>query len=186
MKDDKLNSFFESLDFDVHELDENHQDVFLEKLQNTSAGNSNKTINVISLWKPFMLVAASVTLVILVLGKGVIQESSNGKDLASVSKEMANTQNFYSNLIKSELTKLEAQQSPDTKILIEDTLQQLEDLESDYKQLKKDLANSGEDKRVIYAMVNNFQQRIALLTTVLEQIEEIEKLKTIHNESNIL
>ena len=55
-----------------------------------------------------------------------------------------------------------------------------------YQKLKKDLVDSGEDKRVIYAMVTNFQQRTALLQNVLETIENIQKLKEQDNESNIL
>ena len=68
-----------------------------------------------------------------------------------------------------------------------DTIEtQLNVLEKDYQKLKKDLVDSGEDKRVIYAMVTNFQQRTALLQNVLETIENIQQLKEQDNESNIL
>ena len=45
-----------------------------------------------------------------------------------------------------------------------------------YDQLKSDLANSGQDKRVVYAMINNFQNRIDLLQQVLEHIDAIKNL----------
>ena len=99
---------------------------------------------------------------------------------------MKQTQDFYSVLITSELSKLEQQQTPETKQLIDDTMRQLNVLEKDYQKLKKDLVDSGEDKRVIYAMVTNFQQRTALLQNVLETIENIQQLKEQDNESNIL
>ena len=52
-----------------------------------------------------------------------------------------------------------------------------------YEKLKLDLTSSGEDKRVIYAMITNFQNRIDLLENVLEQIEEIKQLKNSNNEN---
>ena len=50
-------------------------------------------------------------------------------------------------------------------------------LEEDYEALRLDLTESGDDKRVIYAMITNFQNRIDLLQNVLEKIEEIKQLK---------
>ena len=77
------------------------------------------------------------------------------------------------------VNKLNQERTPETKALIDDALKQLKTLESDYENLKKDLTKSGDDKRVIYAMINNFQNRINVLQTVLEQIESIKQLKQI-------
>ena len=49
-------------------------------------------------------------------------------------------------------------------------------LETQYENLKNDLLESGQDKRVIYAMIDNFQNRIDLLEQVLEHIEATKKL----------
>ncbi len=53
------------------------------------------------------------------------------------------------------------------------------------KVLKKDLVSSGNDKRVVYAMINNFQKRIDLLKQVIAKIEMIKKLNTETNETTI-
>ena len=45
---------------------------------------------------------------------------------------------------------------------------------------------SGKDKRVIHAMIQNFQQRIDLLSEVLEQIENIKSLNNQNYESNTI
>ena len=50
---------------------------------------------------------------------------------------------------------------------------------------KIDLTESGKDQRVIYAMISNFQSRIDILTTVLEQIEDVKQLKTNTNQTSI-
>jgi archaellum component FlaC len=63
---------------------------------------------------------------------------------------------------------------------------QLERLDEEYKKLKVDLSKSGKDKRVVFAMVSNLQQRIDLLNDVLTQIEEIKELKNYKNESTVI
>ena len=110
----------------------------------------------------------------------------NHGELASVSSEMADTQNFYASVIKKELYQLEQEKTPETEALIQDALKQLEILETDYSKLKNDLVKSGQDKRVIYAMITNFQQRIDLLNKVLEKVNTINTLKITPHENNLL
>ena len=71
-------------------------------------------------------------------------------------------------------------------MLVNDALELLQKLESDYENLKKDLVRSGNDKRVISAMIKNFQKRANLLEEVLQKINEINELKLSQNESSIL
>ena len=52
--------------------------------------------------------------------------------------------------------------------------------------MENDLLESGNDKRVIHAMIQNFQQRIDLLSEVLEQIENIKSLNNQNYESNTI
>jgi len=59
-------------------------------------------------------------------------------------------------------------------------------LENDYNKLKSDLVKSGQDHRVIYAMISNFQKRIDLLNKVLEKVNNINTLKNSPHENNLL
>ena len=113
-----------------------------------------------------------------------IQATGNARELASVSPEMATTQDFFTNAIATELEKLKKEQSPEFQKLIVDALFQIELLEQNYEKLKLDLNESGDDKRVIHAMINNFQTRIDILETVLNQIEEQKQLNNITNENS--
>ena len=112
--------------------------------------------------------------------------STNKGDLAGISPEMKETQEFYTGLIKTELTRLNEVKSPETELVVNDALKQLEKLDLEYRNLKKDLVKSGEDKRVIFAMVTNLQQRIDVLNSVLSRIEKINKLKNPSNENNLI
>lgn len=62
-------------------------------------------------------------------------------------------------------------------------MRRLEALEIEYEALKKDLSKSGDDNRVIFAMISNFQNRIHLLQNTLEHIQNIKQLKHLDNET---
>ena len=187
MKTDKIDELFEELDFDNKEPATGHKARFLEKLeaQNQTKNLGNNTFKR-SLWAPMLSVAAILAIAFMVFAGFFNQNSSgNSGELASVSPEMKETQQFYTQLIKTELETLKAEDAPETEAIIKDALTQLEKLETEYEKLKKDLQNSGQDKRVIYAMISNFQQRIDLLNEVLNQIENIKTLKNQSDEKYI-
>ena len=135
-------------------------------------------------WRKALSIAALIA-VIFVVGSLFLNEDVTAAELASVSPEMEQTQSFFTSTINNELQTLKSFESPETEILVQDALEQLENLENKYEILKLDLVESGNDKRVIYAMIKNFQNRIDLLEQVISTIEEVKKLKTLKNENKI-
>lgn len=178
MKKDGIDTLFKDLEgsFDIHETPNGHQKRFLERLNEVEKPSEKK----IGWWKP-LSIAASIALLIAV-GSTFIKTTPSEKDLASVSPEMEQTQSFFTSTITKELQKLKSVTAPETQELVNDALNQIDILEKEYKILKTDLAASGNDKRVIYAMITNFQSRITLLQHVLEKIEEIKTLKAYRDE----
>ena len=65
--------------------------------------------------------------------------------------------------------------SPEYQDIVVDALFQIELLGQEYEQLKLELEASGDDKRIINAMISNFQNRIELLQNVLEQIDNVKQ-----------
>lgn len=185
MKTDDLKDIFDELDFDIAQPAQDHEERFRHKLRKNRKKKTSRS-GVISLWGPVMAVAASFLLAFLIF-QGVFQNPLNREqELANVSPEMKQTQDFYASVIKTELENLEEQKTPETEAVIEDALKQLAILEKDYQNLKKDLEKSGQDSRVIYAMISNFQKRIDLLNTVLQKVETINTLKNNSHENNII
>ncbi|WP_037314909.1 hypothetical protein [Salegentibacter sp. Hel_I_6] len=188
MKNDNIDELFKELDFDNKEPIAGHKARFLEKLENQNRQKKNNGFSGYkrSLLAPMLSVAAILAIAFMVFA-GLFNENSreNYGDLASVSPEMKETQQFYTQLIKTELASLKAEETPETQAIVDDALSQLEKLESEYDKLKEDLKNSGQDKRVIYAMISNFQQRIDLLNEVLAHIENIKTLKNQSDENYI-
>ncbi len=178
---DTIEQLFERLEgtFDLHETPKGHHQRFLEKVK----ADRDRSNRLPRWWGP-MSIAATV---ILLLAAGLFyQNNENQPDgLASVSPEMEQTQSFFTTVISEELETLKSFKNEDTRILIDDTMNRLEVLEVEYKQLKTDLVESGNDKRVISAMIANFQNRIELLQQVIENIEEIKTLKANRNETII-
>jgi arginine decarboxylase-like protein len=177
MKNDNLNTLFKNLekDFDIETPSLGHQQRFLDKLNRQTKTVVLNTKPQRSIWRPLISIAASVAILIsLFVG---FQQDSSSKDLASISPEMATTQDFFTNAITSELEKLNSEETPEFQDLIVDALFQIKILEENYELLKIDLNDSGNDKRVIYAMIANFQTRIDVLQNVLQHIEDVKQLK---------
>jgi hypothetical protein len=186
MNKDYLDSFFETAkdDFDVEEPSANHKQRFLEKLNDKGELYPTSEIRQRRrLWIPLLGVAASILLVIT-LGLSLTSQDNELRDLASVSPEMAKTENFFTVTISEELYKLENESSPETQKLIQDAITRLTNLEKAYEKLKKDLNESGDDKRVIFAMITNFQTRIEVLKNTLQEIDNIKQLKITSYETN--
>ena len=176
-----IDKLFQELEgsFDLNETPAGHQHRFLEKL-NAAKKTEVKRLN---WWKP-LSIAASVAILVS-LGTLYMKANPSSNDLASVSPEMKQTQSFFTSTINEELETLKSLTSPEAKQLVDDALYQIDILEKEYSGLKKDLLQSGNDKRVIYAMISNFQNRIDLLQEVIGKIEEIKNFKAYKNETTI-
>ncbi|RXG15677.1 hypothetical protein DSM03_10290 [Leeuwenhoekiella aestuarii] len=185
MKTNLENWFEEQRDcFDIAEPGDGHELRFLDKLKERKKEEKVVTTRTLDWWKP--LAAAAAIVLIVFAGYATVKPTVSNVGLAAVSPEMAKTQDFFTKAIEEELYNINEARTPQTQKLVEDALVQLEILEKDYNKLTNDLATSGEDKRVIYAMIANFQARIDLLNTVLKEIESIKKIKTNDYEDQLL
>ena len=177
MRKDTIDDLFDNLkgEFDINEPNKDHELRFLDKLKSNDVASNNYNNTSRFNWKPFIAIAASLAICFSVLI--TMQNQPEVLDLASVSPELSETQDFFTATIENELKKLNNERSPLTEQIITDAIEQVQLLENDYQNLKTDLTESGSDQRVIYAMISNFQSRIDILNTVLEQIETIKELK---------
>jgi hypothetical protein len=172
--EDQFNSFFKNTDFDLEEPRFGHLDRFQDKLN-----NQDKKKKKITSFK-WMSVAASVILMIgFWLGSNQTEATLL---LADVSPKMQEAESFFVSTIKQELTAIEKVRNPKTERVIEDALNQLEVLEDKYTDLVKALNNSNDDRRVVYAMISNYQNRIEVLQDVLKLINQINNPKENQNE----
>ncbi|WP_378173736.1 DUF4179 domain-containing protein [Aquimarina sp. SS2-1] len=184
--EDEIEKLFERMEnqLDILEPSADHKVRFLEKLQ-----EQNKVVTLPTTkrnWIKPLAIAASIAVLIGMISITPVFNTDDSADLASVSSQMEDTQNFFTVAIKTQLEEINKNSSAETIELVTDAMKQLEKLESSYEILKKDLVESNNDKRVISAMIKNFQKRASLLENVLDKINNINKLKLSENETNIL
>ncbi len=178
-QNDNIEALFKRLEgqFDTKSAPEGHNARFMQRLNKEQPMSNGKPK--IAYWKIVSAFAAVITLAFLLTGV-FNPTATEAEGLASVSPEMAQTQEFFNTAINTELERLSSFESEAAKVLINDAMLQMETLEQEYLKLQDDLVESGNDKRVIHAMINNFQNRIDLLQHVISTIEGIELI----NQSN--
>ena len=124
-----------------------------------------------------LAVAASVLLFFGYWMGNINQNITNkGIELAEVSPQMEETQNFYLATIQKEVEDIKTKKTTANQKIIDDAFVQLELLETNYQKLTLELKESNADKRVIYAMITNFQNRLQILQNLMDQLEEFEEL----------
>ena len=172
MKEPLENIFKNKEEFDLVEPNIGHFNRFEAKLK----GGKSTVVTKRTPWH-WIAVAASIILLFgFWLGK---QNNTPGFELADVSPKMEETQNFYLASIHKEIEEIKSQQTPENQKIIEDAFDQLKTLELSYQKLAIELKESSEDKRVIYAMITNFQKRLEVLQNLMLQLEEFENYKEI-------
>jgi len=170
--EDKLHQFFSENEFDLQEPHSGHLARFEHKL------NASKERNKTS-WK-WLSIAASVVLVL-----GFWLGSAHQKkqiELADISPKMEEVQNYFVSSIHQELKTLEKNRSLETETIIENALDKLEDLEEDYQIFVKELTKNGKQRKLITAMIKNYQNRLDILEKTLKQIEYIKNPNLLENE----
>lgn len=186
MDKDNIDKLFEGLkgEFDVAEPKIGHRERFLEKL------NQNKGIKPLPQkrtvwWKPLSM-AASIAFV-CIIGLHVFNTTPSIKEqVVKIAPEASNTEHYFVGLIEEQMQQLNDLKSPETAKLIDDTLAQLNKLETDYALLEKELVNGRDIKIILNAMIINFQTRIDLLKEVLTNVDTINNLKSFHNENRTI
>lgn len=173
---DPIDKLFDDLDgqFDTATPSQLHAEKFAAKLlQQTHNKNDSITL------KKWWLVAASV---VILLATGLFTYQQKSYQTAGLSPGIVQTQTYFAGILDLELEKLQQEEaSPLTQKIIADAMTQLDGLEKEYNNLELKLQNNPENKKLIHAMITNFQMRIELLQEVLQTIEEV---KTLNKETH--
>ena len=164
---DNFDNLFEK-DFDIAEPTIGHFQRFEKRISKGTVKKKNHS------WKLISVAASIVLLFGVWLGKNL---QSDSLELADVSPKMEETQIYFASVIKTEIQKINTQKTPKNQKMIADAFTRMDNLEIQYVKLTKELKESDADRRVIFAMISNFQQRIEILKNVLEQIDNLKQLK---------
>lgn len=160
-------------EFDAAEPDVGHFERFQARLNKIDEAPKKKG------GTPWYILAVAASVLLIFgywMGNYNQNSSSQGIELAEVSPQMEETENFYLATIQKEINEIKSKRTTANQKIIDDAFVQLELLETNYRKLTLELKESNADKRVIYAMITNFQSRLQVLQNLMDQLEEFEEL----------
>lgn len=166
------NDFFQNTNWDVEDPILGHEKRFLKKIE---LRQPKRKIFSFRIAASIIFMISSMSLFFYI----------NQKTTVQLSPETQRTQDYFSSIIDKEVIQLKSKATPKNKKVITDALIQLEVLEKDYEKLKLEIAQKGENKQIIYALLTNMQTRISFIQSVMEQLENINQLKNHQNENTL-
>jgi hypothetical protein len=105
-------------------------------------------------------------------------QESQGFSLGDVSPDLKLVETYYVNSINLELASLEM--SDENKVVVDDFIGRLGELNEEYKALNIELNEEGPNEQTIGALIKNLQLRLQLL---LKLKEKLHQLKSTDNET---
>jgi hypothetical protein len=94
--------------------------------------------------------------------------NKNGIALHNISSELADTEAFYAAQISEKIEMIEFSAGTIDPLV----LSQLEVLDDDYNSLKNDLQDNADSEEVINAMIQYYRLKLAMLETILDEIQK--------------
>jgi hypothetical protein len=166
-----------------HEPAEGHFERFEAKLKKQPQG---KKVNLRIAWR---VVAAAVFIFLAVNQALIYFPAKNGKvtTLGSVSPEYREVEYYYTNTIDEALVQWKKMSengylSEDDKAMMAD---ELKDFDKAYSSLQKDLKANPDDERVINAMLQYYQDKLNVITMIINKLKEVKSQKETKHEIEI-
>ncbi|UJH66849.1 hypothetical protein [Allomuricauda sp. SCSIO 65647] len=178
-------------------MKEGHEDRFLAKLEETIP--QTKKYNHFS----WLRIAASV---VILVGIGaflflrndvsdpntkatVVEQSSDNKteraiSLGDLSPDLQKVEAYYVANINMELANLEV--SDDNKALVDGFMEQLAELDAEYKKLNQELNEVGPNDQTITALIKNLQLRLQLLQKLKTKLNQLKSSKNEQESNHII
>ncbi len=119
----------------------------------------------------------------------IVEKDSNlnqqkGISLGDLSPDLKKVETYYVANINLELSKLEI--SDENEALIDSFMEQLDMLNTEYKNLNEELNEIGPNDQTISALIQNLQLRLQLLQKLKKKLNELKTSKNEQVETNII
>ncbi len=158
------------------EMPENHEARFMQRLDEAFPDESKKSRF------GWMRIAASIVVLFglsitgyEILNKPVVKPNTpdvdETKSLGDVSPGLKKVEDYYLASINLELSKIKY--TPETKDLFDGYIEQLGELDKEYKRLSVELAASGPSELTINALIDNLKLRLNLLYRLKTQLKDL-------------
>jgi hypothetical protein len=171
-------------EMDHREPKTDHLARFKEKLNTVEEEPANDSEFNLS----YFLKIAAMVVIVFGLAFMLLNNNESGKETAStdappqkvalgeVSGEMAAVEQYFEGALQVKLEEVDAFKMNDATF-VADFMKNLNELETQYQQLKSDLALNFGDQRIVNAMIQNFRLRVKLMEKLIEQMQITQKEK---------
>lgn len=163
--------------FDIHTADRSKMWVNISRELDSTPGK------VVPIWRrPSIRIAAGV---LLILGLSVVflsyffTSSSMESQGALASEELLEIDMYYGSMVAQQvqLVKFSTRLSGEDK---KDFLSFLDELDMEYRKLRKELAKNINNEMIMEAIIANYKKRIELIENLLNQLKEEKNEKNTH------
>ncbi|MDO5106155.1 hypothetical protein [Capnocytophaga sp.] len=138
--------------FDIYELPDGHQQRFSQKLRRAKNKKRNKRIFYL-----VTAVAASLALLLTI-------SSFNGDSLEKASPTAYQSEQYYLPLIQQNIQAIRDLENQD---IAQDALTQLEKMNQNYQELRREIIKNGQNQHLLAAMIVNFDTQIKFSNDVI-------------------
>lgn len=194
MAQDLKKLFEEERKKQAFKMPKGHEERFFDKLE--AAMPQNKKSNPMVWFR----IAASVVVLIGVGAFFFLRSNADGREIKTTTVDRANTEQTQPNIslgnLSPDLQKVEAyyvaninmelasiEVSDDNKALVDGFMEQLAELDREYKKLNNELNEVGPNDQTITALIKNLQLRLQLLQKLKTKLNQLKSSKN-EQESN--
>lgn len=171
-----------------------HEERFLARLEEQLPYEKKPTFSIWKIAAAVLLLCGLSLLVYLnlddvadepqIVEEGTTLEEQKGISLGDLSPDLKKLETYYVANINLELSKLEI--SNENKALIDSFMEQLDALNTEYRNLNDELNEIGPNDQTISALIQNLQLRLQLLQKLKKKLNELKTSKNEQVETNIM
>jgi hypothetical protein len=168
--------------FDSFEPSDGHFERFTAMLEARSTVTTRR-VRVL----PYLLRAAAVAILVTLSSlwtwEHVLSPKSKMMSLGEVSPQYREVEQYYVNqvnLMEDEIMTIDIFDDPQQKDIL---LQELDNMDAMYEDLKKDLKANPNDERVINAMIEHYQSKVEVMNYIISQLKKVNSENQINNEN---
>ncbi len=159
--------------FDTNEPSDGHFERFEQKLNERNSKKKTFTFG-------YILKAAAVVILVVLSGLFVFENINEAKinkgiALSEISPEYGEVEMYYTHLVNQKYGEIKQSTTLDS-LQKEILVQELNNMDSIYENLKKDLTENPNDKRVINAMIQHYQLKVNVMNQILNQLQQVQNI----------
>ncbi|PKP09420.1 MAG: hypothetical protein CVU09_10775 [Bacteroidetes bacterium HGW-Bacteroidetes-4] len=164
--------------FDSAEPSTGHFDRF-EKMLRDQQETKSRTV----IW-PTLLKVASIAILVVLSGLYLTEHFVlNKQPLVKTNTEFNEAQQYYLQQVNQRIDQIESMEkalTPEQKQMLIDEMTEMDNL---YKKLQADYKDMPNDPRIIQAMLQHYQMKVAVLNNIINNLDKVNQLNYTHHES---